>query len=225
MSNRVDAPTRLEAVVFDFGETLIDETREWSARADRAGVPRLTFLAVLGRLIAEGRHYQEIFEVFGVSRPAEGRASEHGPGPTGIRAEDLYPDARPCLEELRRLGFRVGIAGNQPDRAAEILATVGIELDLVATSAAWGVEKPSPAFFARIASELALPPEAIAYVGDRVDNDVIPAAAAGMTAIFIRRGPWAWIQCPVGTPPGASFVVEDLTGLPELLRSQGRGVD
>jgi FMN phosphatase YigB (HAD superfamily) len=220
VNSAIDPPTRLEAVVFDFGETLIDETREWSASADRAGVPRLTFLAVLGRLIAEGRHYQEIFDVFHVSRPVEGGAM-----PTSIRAEDLYPDARPCLEELRRLGFRVGIAGNQPDRAAEILATVGIELDLVATSAAWGVEKPSPAFFARIASELALPPEAIAYVGDRVDNDVIPAAAAGMTAIFIRRGPWAWIQCPVGTPPGASFVIEDLMSLPELLRSQGGGVD
>jgi FMN phosphatase YigB (HAD superfamily) len=119
--------------------------------------------------------------------------------------------------ELRRRGLRVGIAANQPDRAAEILSTVGVELDLIATSAAWGVEKPSPAFFARIATELALPAEAIAYVGDRVDNDVTPAAAAGMTAVFLRRGPWAWIQCPVGTPAGASFVISDLTALPELL--------
>jgi len=222
MSGAIDPPTRLEAVVFDFGETLIDETREWSAWADRAGVPRLTFLAVLGRLIAEGRHHQEIFDVFSVPRPDGGRADEPRPRPAALHADDLYPDARPCLVELRRLGFRIGIAGNQPDRAAEILATVGIEIDLVATSAAWGVEKPSPAFYARIASELALPPEAIAYVGDRVDNDVIPAAAAGMTAIFIRRGPWAWIQCPVGTPAGASLVIEDLTSLPELLRSRGR---
>jgi FMN phosphatase YigB (HAD superfamily) len=209
---------RLEAVVFDFGETLIDETREWSARADWAGVPRLTFLAVLGALIAEGRPYQEIFDVFDVPRPGEGRNAGRGPVTTGLLADDLYPDARPCLAELRRLGLRIGIAANQPDRAAEILSTVGVELDLVATSAAWGVEKPSPAFFARIAAELALPPEAIAYVGDRVDNDVVPAAAAGMTAIFIRRGPWAWIQCPVGIPAGAAFVISDLTTLPELLR-------
>ena len=94
-----------------------------------------------------------------------------------------------------------------------------VELDFIATSAAWGVEKPSPAFFARIATELALPPEAIAYVGDRVDNDIVPADAAGMTAIFIRRGPWAWIQCPVGTPPGALFVIGDLTTLPGLLQA------
>jgi FMN phosphatase YigB (HAD superfamily) len=210
---------RLEAVVFDFGETLIDETSEWSARADWAGVPRLTFLAILGALIAEGRHHREIFDVLGVPQPDTDIDAARGSLPTGLRAEDLYPDARPCLVEPRRLGLRIGIAANQPDRAAEILATVGVELDLVATSAAWGVEKPSPAFFARIASELGLPPQAIAYVGDRVDNDVIPAAEAGMTAIFIRRGPWAWIQCPVGAPPGASYVTEDLAGLPDLVRS------
>ena len=203
--------------MFDFGETLIDESREWSAWADWAGVPRLTFLAVLGSMIGEGRPHQEVFDVFGVPRPGAAPDAGRGPLPLGLRADDLYPDARPCLAELRRLGFRVGIAANQPDRATEILSTVGVELDLVATSAAWGVGKPSPAFFARIAAELALPPEAIAYVGDRVDNDVIPAAAAGMIAIFIRRGPWAWIQCPVGAPAGASFVISDLTTLAELL--------
>ena len=34
----------------------------------------------------------------------------------------------------------------------------------------------------------------IAYVGDRVDNDVLPSAACGMRAIWIRRGPWGVIQ-------------------------------
>ena len=77
--------------------------------------------------------------------------------------------------------------------------------------------KPSPAFFERIAAELGLPPEAIAYVGDRIDNDVEPAAAAGMCAIFVRRGPWAWITCPAGSPAAATHTVESLAELPELL--------
>ena len=47
--------TRLEAVVFDAGETLIDETRTWEAVADAAGIPRFTFMAALGGLIAAGR--------------------------------------------------------------------------------------------------------------------------------------------------------------------------
>jgi FMN phosphatase YigB (HAD superfamily) len=201
---------RLKAVVFDLGETLIDETHQWSELADRAGVPHFTFMATLGALIAAGRSHRDIFGIFGV------------PGPLAmpsLRGEDLYPDARDCLLGIRDLGLRIGIAANQPDRAAEILRTVGVELDLVATSAAWGVEKPAPAFFDRIAVELAQPPEAIAYVGDRVDNDVAPAAAAGMCAIFIRRGPWAWIQCPEGIPPGASFAIDDLSALPSLIKS------
>ena len=200
--------SRIEAAVFDFGETLYDETNAWSAIADAAGVPRLTFMAALGGLIAAGRTHREIFDLFGVPEP------QHW---LPLDEEDLYPDAIPCLLALRARGLRLGIAANQPDRAAEIGRTLGIELDLVATSAAWGVEKPSPAFFERVASELALPPAAIAYVGDRVDNDVAPAAAAGMCAVFVRRGPWGWIQCPTGSPPDAAFTVEDLGALPDLL--------
>jgi HAD superfamily hydrolase (TIGR01549 family) len=201
--------TRLEAVVFDFGETLYDETSAWSAVADAAGVPRVTFMSMLGSLIAADRSHRDIFEVFGVPEPQAWLP---------LDADDLYPDARPCLLAVKALGLRVGIAANQPDRAAEIERMLGVELDFVATSAAWGVEKPSPAFFARIASELGLPPAAIAYVGDRVDNDVAPAAAAGMCAVFVRRGPWGWIQCPEGRPPDATFAVDDLRALPDLIR-------
>jgi FMN phosphatase YigB (HAD superfamily) len=31
-------------------------------------------------------------------------------------------------------------------------------------------------------------------VGDRVDNDVVPALRAGMRAVWLRRGPWGVIQ-------------------------------
>jgi len=204
----VQLPSKLEAVVFDVGETLIDETRTWEAVADAAGVTRFTFMATLGGLIAAGRSHREIFDRFGVSEPASLPALE---------PDDVYPDVRSCLVALRALGFRVGIAANQPDRAAEIRQVIGVKLDFAATSAAWGVAKPSPGFFERIATELALPPSAIAYVGDRVDNDIEPAAAAGMCAIFVRRGPWAWITCPIGGPTAATHTVDSLAALPELL--------
>ena len=201
---------RIQAVVFDLGETLIDESRTWGAVADELGVPRFTFMAVLGGLVASGRSHRETFGILGVPEPS---------ALPPLRSEDLYPDARPCLAAIRAMGIRVGIAANQPDRADEIRRILGLELDLVATSAAWGITKPSPTFFARIAEELSLPPAAIAYVGDRVDNDIVPAAAAGMCAIFLRRGPWAWIACPVGTPADASYTVEDLGAVPEIIRS------
>ena len=73
-------------------------------------------------------------------------------------------------------------------------------VDFVGSSTRWGIEKPSREFFSRLVSECGRPPEEIAYVGDRVDNDVEPALAAGMTAVHIRRGPWGHLHEP---PPGA----------------------
>ena len=48
----------IEAVVFDVGETLVDETRPMGECADGLGVPRLTFFAVLGGIIARGEEHR-----------------------------------------------------------------------------------------------------------------------------------------------------------------------
>ena len=42
----------VSAVVFDVGETLLDDSREWGAWADWVGVPRHTFSTVLGAVTA-----------------------------------------------------------------------------------------------------------------------------------------------------------------------------
>jgi FMN phosphatase YigB (HAD superfamily) len=98
------------------------------------------------------------------------------------------------------------------------MASLPVALDVNGMSDTWGVHKPDAAFFARIAAELELPAHEIAYVGDRVDNDVAPAHAAGMVAVFLRRGPWAWIHAPHEDPPGADLVVNSLAELPIRLR-------
>ena len=69
-----------------------------------------------------------------------------------------------------------------------------------ATTSTWGIEKPAPEFFARIVEEADTDAAEIAYVGDRVDNDVEPALAAGMVAVHVRRGPWGYLHDP---PPAA----------------------
>jgi FMN phosphatase YigB (HAD superfamily) len=135
-----------------------------------------------------------------------------------VSVDDLYPDGIECLRALAADGYRLGIAANQPAEAAAVVRSLGIPLDLVGMSAEWGISKPDPAFFERVARELALPPVAIAYVGDRVDNDVVPAHAAGMVAVFLRRGPWGWIQAGREDPPGADLVVNSLVELPLSLR-------
>ncbi len=201
-------------VCLDVGETLIDETRVWSIWADELRVPRLTFLAALGAVIARGGQHRDVFAEFGVDdwlmrMPAV--ESAYG----GFQARDLYPDALPALDALRSAGYRLAIIANQPQTRAAELRALGVEADVVAMSAAMGVAKPDPAFFAQ-ALELMAGADAgrVAYVGDRIDNDVLPASSAGMRAVWIRRGPWGVIQRQPETPRPA-LVVDSLSELVE----------
>ncbi len=215
----------MKAVVFDVGETIVDETRAWSAWADWLGIPRLTFLAVCGAVIAGGTlDHLEPFRIFrpGLDLREELRKREAAGVPDALTAEDLYPDAADCIRTLHAAGYRIGVVGNQPARAEQALAGLALPIELIASSETWGVQKPDPRFFERIASALSLPIGEIAYVGDRIDNDVRPAAAAGMVAVFIRRGPWAWIQAPRDDPPEAALTVTSLAELPAALAGVGR---
>ena len=218
-SARIGRDGRIQAVVLDVGETIVDETRPWGEWADWLGIPRLTMFAVLGGMIARGEEHRRATELLrpGVDLTAESARRRTTMGTSWMQAGDLYPDAIPALRARRAAGYRVGVAGNQPIETEQVIADLGVPLDLVASSAGLGVSKPDPAFFARIAEALELEPTAIAYVGDRVDNDVRPAAAAGMRAIFIRRGPWALLQASDGPPPEAAATIDSLLELPEVV--------
>lgn len=210
----------VRAVVFDVGETLVDETGAWGDWADWLGVPRLTFFGVLGGVIARGGDHREVFALVrpGTDLRAETQRREAAGRRGAVVIGDLYPDALPCLRQLAADGLRLGIAGNQPAATEGVLLGLDVPIELVASSERWGVEKPDPAFFERIARELGLEPREIAYVGDRIDNDVTPAARAGMQAIFIRRGPWAYIRAGRTSPPDAAATIESLSELPATLR-------
>jgi len=211
----------IEAVFFDVGETLVNETRLWAAWADWLGVPHLTFFGVLGGVIERGEHHTRVFEILrpGIDLARE-RAARRAAGDfEGFDARDLYPDALPCLQALRAAGYRIGLAGNQPERTEGILQAMGLPVDVIASSAGWGVEKPSPAFFARVVEAAGMAPERIAYVGDRLDNDVLPAQAAGMPAVFLRRGPWGYLHALRPEAAQAGIRIDSLTDLPARLRA------
>jgi N-acetyl-D-muramate 6-phosphate phosphatase len=214
---------RVRAVVFDVGETLLDDTREFGAWADWIGVPRHTFSAVLGAVTADGRNNAETFQYFrpGFDLAVERVRREQAGVGERFGEEDLYPDVRPALTELRGMGLWVGIAGNQTARAGQILRGMGLPADLIATSADWGVAKPDPAFFARVVEAAPVVEAAeIVYVGDHRDNDLGPAKAAGMRAAFIRRGPWGylWADDPKVCAL-ADWSIDSLAELPALIRS------
>jgi HAD superfamily hydrolase (TIGR01549 family) len=186
----------MQAVVFDIGETLVDESRLWREWADWLGVSHSVIFALLGAAIERGEHHRRVFESL---RPGfvleEAREQRRRAGiPDAFDARDLYGDVETCFRALKERGLRIGIAANQPRQAEQALAAIGLPVDFIASSAGWGVEKPAAVFFQRIVDEVGLPAAEIAYVGDRLDNDVLPARAAGMFSVFLRRGPWGFIH-------------------------------
>jgi FMN phosphatase YigB (HAD superfamily) len=54
----------IDAVFFDVGGTILDESREFDTWADWLGIPRHTFSAVFGAVIARGLDYRETFRAF-----------------------------------------------------------------------------------------------------------------------------------------------------------------
>jgi HAD superfamily hydrolase (TIGR01549 family) len=209
----------IDVVFFDVGGTILDESREFETWADWLGVPRHTLSAVLGAVIARGLDYRETFRAF---RPEfdleverERRAAAGKPESFG--EEDLYPDARPCLVSLKDQGLFVGLAGNQPTHAETILRALDLSVDVIGTSEGWGVAKPSPAFFERVIREGGGDASSILYVGDRPDNDVRPAMAAGMKTCLIRRGPWGHILDIPAVAEQCLFRIDSLDELPSLV--------
>jgi FMN phosphatase YigB (HAD superfamily) len=200
----------LKAVFFDVGETLVDETRLWAAVAAQHGITVFTLFGVLGGLIERRQHHRKAHDLLAPDRPLADLPD--------IEASDFYPDAVSCLRECKAAGWVVGLAGNQPSSAEKALRRLDLGVDVVAASETWGVEKPSPEFFARMADAAGCAPAEMAYVGDRVDNDVVPARAAGMVSIFVVRGPWGWLQKDWPQAAAASLTVPVLVGLSDKLQ-------
>jgi len=205
----------VRAVVFDVGETLIDETRIFTRWAARLGLPAGTFLGLIGACAATDRPLSDAFAIArpGIDLEAEIARWAHD-DPEGLRenfdADDLYPDVRPALAALRDAGLAVVVAGNQPPQARAALEAMDLPVDAIRTSDEWGVEKPDPVFFARVADLAGVPAPDVAYVGDRLDNDVLPAADAGMRPVLIRRGPWGYLHAE--RPEAARCDVVDSLG-------------
>lgn len=210
----------IRAVIFDVGETLTRDDRYWAAWADWLAVPRHTLSALVGAVVAQGHDNAHALRLIrpGIDIDTEYAAREAAGRGEHLNETDLYPDVRPALAELRRLGLRVVIAGNQTARAGELLRALDLPADVIATSGEWGVAKPDAEFFRRAVEAGQAAPEETVYVGDHPANDVGPAAAAGLRTAHLRRGPWGhlWADSP-DVVERADWRITSLTDLPHLL--------
>jgi putative hydrolase of the HAD superfamily len=121
-----------------------------------------------------------------------------------------YEDVLPALGELRDRGLTVVIASNWDCSLPDWLGPAGIlELvDGVVTSAEVGAAKPDPRVFERALAIAGVEPGEALHAGDKVDNDVEGARAAGVRAVLVQRE---------GDPPADVEAIRSLRELPALL--------
>ena len=132
----------------------------------------------------------------------------------------LRPDIDGLLRRLREYSLKLGIVANQPEAARERLARAGIgELfDYQGLSALTGLRKPDPRAFLAAAEAMGVSPVACIVVGDRIDNDIVPAKALGMAAIQLRSGRHRR-QRPRSPAETPDAVVTDVLELEEAITS------
>lgn len=213
----------IRAVFFDVGETLVREDRMWRAIAEHLVVPTGHLLQHLDTGIRESVDHNVVLSgIAGRTTSIEAILRQrHVQGhPSVFEKADLNPDAIPTLQALKDAGFVVGIAGNQPAERKRIMESWDLPVDVIRTSEDMRAAKPSPHLFNMLAQLADVSPEAVAYVGDRLDNDVMPVSPLGMTTILLRRGPWGTVHADLPEAAQASLVVDSLTEIPAFLLSR-----
>jgi len=100
---------------------------------------------------------------------------------------ELFEDALPVLDELRRTGLLLGLVSNGIRDLNEFVVHHRLDVDAVVGSRAHGYVKPHPTIFQAALQQLGAEPAEAAMVGDSIEEDIEGARALGMRAILIDR--------------------------------------
>ena len=100
---------------------------------------------------------------------------------------ELYEDALPALEEVRKAGLRIGLVSNGIRDLTEFVAHHRLDVDTIVDSRSHGRVKPHPTIFRTALDRLGVGAEQAAMVGDSLAEDVQGARALGLRAILVDR--------------------------------------
>lgn len=138
---------------------------------------------------------------------------------------ELRPGMPDLLAELHARGLSLGLAANQPATTLAVLDEAGIGYLFAhrELSGHHGFHKPDVRLFLRACEDLGVAPADCVMVGDRVDNDIVPAALLGMRTVLFRTGrhhnqqPRTWHERP-------DAEVTDVAGLRQVLLGWANGL-
>ena len=198
----------LKWIFFDVGSTLVDETEAYDHRVrEMIAGTSITFKEFDDVRIALARQGLDGNSVaikhFGLTK-------------TKWHSEDEVPysDAHGTLVALIDKGYKLGIIANQKIGTAERLESWGLRqyFDVIAASAEIGYAKPDKEIFEKAFELARCTAEESIMVGDRLDNDIIPAKALGMKTVWVKNG-LAQYQDVVLGEGVADFVIYTLSDL------------
>ena len=168
---------------FDVGSTLIDESKVYEDRMKK--------IAELSGTVY-GQVYEYAMSFYKKNKKGDLEAARQ----LGVELpkwesqyERLYKDTRDCLKKLSVI-YKIGVIANQSLGTCERLENFGIKkyIDLVIASVEEGVSKPDRRIFEIALERSRCKPENAVMVGDRIDNDIVPAKQLGMKTIWVKQG-------------------------------------
>ena len=200
----------IKRIFFDVGSTLVDETEAYDRRVrEMIAGTNITFKEFDDVRTALARQGQD----------GNSAAIKHfrlTKAPWHSEDEVPYSDTHSTLSALVAKGYKLGIIANQKPGTAERLESWGLHqyFDVIAASAELGYAKPDKEIFEKALELAGCTAEESVMVGDRLDNDMIPAKAIGMKTVWIKNG-LAQYQ---GAALGKGVVDYQIRSLTELLR-------
>ena len=131
-------------------------------------------------------------------------------------SEQLYPDTQKILKTLSQK-YKLGIIANQSAETQERMDNWNISkyFDVVAASAELGFAKPDLRIFQFALERANCNPENAVMIGDRLDNDMVPAKKLGMKTVWVRQG-FAKYQTVHNDSENPDFVMDSIREILKL---------
>ena len=203
---------KIKWIFFDIGSTLVDESAVYENRIKEItqgnNIDRNEFVAkVIERAQTSPKPIVSAAEDYGVKVPAW----RHD-------LEVLYPDTKELLQRLSQK-YKIGIIANQDFGTEQRLTDFNVHqyINLVIASAEEGVAKPDLRIFQTALDRANCKPEEAIMVGDRIDNDIIPANKIGMTTVWIKQGFGSYAE-PKTVEEQPDYIVNSLAEITEVFR-------
>lgn len=132
--------------------------------------------------------------------------------------EKLYESAKGILLYLKNKGYHLGIIANQSKGLTDRLRKFDVfdYFELIISSEDVGLAKPDTKIFQYALERIGCTPNQVIMIGDRLDNDIIPAKLVGMNTMWIRHGLSIYQDVTFGSGV-ADFVIDRLQSIELLL--------